>query len=102
MKYTRRVPVVLVMSCLCLVFITMPAYGYVDPNATGLISQILTPLLIAAAASATFLRNAWDRCSPQCPGGSAEKPMISKSNFQTKIVSTWFRLIVPDLPRRST
>jgi len=44
------------MSCLCLVFITMPAYGYVDTNATGLISQILTPLLIAAAASATFLR----------------------------------------------
>ena len=40
----------------CLGVIAIPAYGYVDPNATGLISQILTPLLIAADASATFLR----------------------------------------------
>jgi len=44
------------MCVLCFVFLTIPAYGYVDPNAAGLISQILTPLLIAGAASVTFLR----------------------------------------------
>jgi hypothetical protein len=45
-----------IVSCLCLVFIATPAYGYIDPNASGLISQILTPLLIVGAASITFLR----------------------------------------------
>jgi hypothetical protein len=34
----------------------MPAYGYADPNTVGLISQVLTPLLITAGACATFLR----------------------------------------------
>jgi hypothetical protein len=29
---------------------------YIDPNASGLVSQILTPLLVVAAAGATFLR----------------------------------------------
>ena len=29
---------------------------YIDPNASGLISQIVTPLLVVAAASVTFLR----------------------------------------------
>jgi hypothetical protein len=56
MKYCPMVPTTLVACCLCLFFITAPAYGYVDPNATGLISQILTPLLIVAATSLTFLR----------------------------------------------
>ena len=37
-------------------FVATPAYAYIDPNAAGLISQIVTPLLIAAAAAATFLR----------------------------------------------
>ena len=33
-----------------------PAFGYVDPNATGLLTQMLTPLLIVTTAGATFLR----------------------------------------------
>jgi hypothetical protein len=45
-----------VVCCLSLVFITTPVYAYIDPNASGLISQILTPLLIVGAASITFLR----------------------------------------------
>jgi hypothetical protein len=39
-----------------LIFITIPAYGYTDPNTVGLISQILTPLVITAGATLTFLR----------------------------------------------
>lgn len=42
--------------CLCLVFITTPVYGYIDPNASGLISQILTPLLVLGATSIVFLK----------------------------------------------
>jgi hypothetical protein len=38
------------------VLITIPAYGYTDPNTVGLISQILTPLVITAGATLTFLR----------------------------------------------
>jgi hypothetical protein len=45
-----------VVACVCLISCAIPAYGYVDPNASGLISQILTPLLIAGAAGLTFLR----------------------------------------------
>jgi hypothetical protein len=45
-----------VVCTLCLVCIATPAYAYIDPNAAGLVSQILTPLLIAAAAGVTFLR----------------------------------------------
>ena len=56
MKHHRDVPIALVVALLCLLFITTPAYAYIDPNAAGLISQILTPLLIAGAAAATFLR----------------------------------------------
>ncbi len=56
MKRCRKVPLALVLCCLCLVFIATPAYAYIDPNAAGLVSQIVTPLLIAAAAAATFLR----------------------------------------------
>ena len=56
MKYRRNVPIALVVAGLCVVFVATPAYAYIDPNAAGLISQILTPLLIAAAAAATFLR----------------------------------------------
>ena len=56
MKYSQKVPVAIVVVCLCLVFVTTPAYAYIDPNAAGLVSQIITPLLIAGAAAATFLR----------------------------------------------
>jgi|HubBroStandDraft_4_1064222.scaffolds.fasta_scaffold555583_2 hypothetical protein len=36
--------------------LTMPAYAYIDPNAQGLLTQILTPLLIILATALTFLR----------------------------------------------
>ncbi len=52
----RKFPRAFVVSFLCFVFITVPAYGYADPNTVGLVSQILTPLLIIAGASVTFLR----------------------------------------------
>ncbi len=56
MKYSRKVSIAFLVCCLCFVFITIPAYGYTDPNTVGLLSQILTPLLITAGACLTFLR----------------------------------------------
>jgi len=56
MKHHRNVSIALVAAVLCLVFVTTPAYAYIDPNAAGLVSQILTPLLVAAAAGLTFFR----------------------------------------------
>jgi hypothetical protein len=56
MRHDRKVPVVLVFCSLCVVFTAIPAHAYIDPNAAGLASQILTPLFIAGAAAATFLR----------------------------------------------
>lgn len=38
------------------VLVALPAYAYIDPNAAGLLSQIITPLLVAAAAGVTFFR----------------------------------------------
>lgn len=45
-----------VMCFLGFLLIASPAYAYADPNTVGLLSQILTPLLIIAGASVTFLR----------------------------------------------
>jgi hypothetical protein len=56
MKSSRNILVALVVGCMCIGFIAIPAYGYIDPNAAGLVSQILTPLLVAAAAGFTFFR----------------------------------------------
>lgn len=56
MRYHRSIPTVFVVSALCLVFVATPAYAYTDPNAVGLASQILTPVLIAVSAGLTFLR----------------------------------------------
>jgi hypothetical protein len=56
MKGRRNFPTAFAVGCLCLIFITIPAYGYTDPNTVGLLSQILTPLLITAGACLTFLR----------------------------------------------
>jgi amino acid permease len=47
---------VLLVCCLCVLCFLTPAYAYIDPNAAGLVSQILTPLLIAAAAIFAFFR----------------------------------------------
>ena len=57
MKY--RVPAALVVCAFCALFLlstTTPAYAYTDPNAVGLASQIITPLLIMLSAAAAFLR----------------------------------------------
>ena len=57
MKY--RVPTAVALCALCallLVTFTTPAYAYGDPNAVGLASQIITPLLIMLSAGAAFLR----------------------------------------------
>jgi hypothetical protein len=51
-----KIPASLVACAICLLIFALPAQAYVDPNAAGLISQILTPLLVAVAASLTFLR----------------------------------------------
>ncbi len=56
MTYQRKSLAAVGLCVLCLLFVATPAYAYVDPNAAGLISQIITPLLIAAAAGLTFLR----------------------------------------------
>ena len=56
MKHHWKFPTAGVVCLLCTVFVTIPAYAYVDPNAAGLVSQILTPLLIASGAGATFFR----------------------------------------------
>lgn len=53
MKQFRYIATV---ALLCVLLLSLPAYGYVDPNAAGAISQILTPLLILGAAGLTFLR----------------------------------------------
>lgn len=45
-----------VMCLLCVLVIAMPAYAYIDPNAAGLLSQIITPMLVAAAAGYAFFR----------------------------------------------
>lgn len=56
MQVQRKFPTAVVLFVLCLVFIATPAYAYIDPNAAGLLSQIITPLLVVVAAAATFLR----------------------------------------------
>jgi len=56
MKSHSKFPIAILACLLCLVLLTVPAYGYADPNTVGLLSQVLTPLLITAGACATFLR----------------------------------------------
>lgn len=56
MKSSRRVPAIVVVCSVCVLLIASPAYAYIDPNAAGLLSQIITPLLVAAAAGFTFFR----------------------------------------------
>ena len=56
MGTNRKGATTLALCCLPVLLIAIPAYGYIDPNAAGLASQILTPLLIAGAAAFTFFR----------------------------------------------
>jgi hypothetical protein len=55
MRNKRKVSIAIIVG-LCFVVATAPAYGYADPNTVGLLSQVLTPLLITAGACVTFLR----------------------------------------------
>jgi cytochrome bd-type quinol oxidase subunit 2 len=45
-----------VFSLLLLATFTAPAYAYADPNAGGLLFQLLTPFLALAAAGLAFAR----------------------------------------------
>jgi hypothetical protein len=54
--YSRNIRTSAVVCFLFILLITAPAWAYIDPNAAGLVSQILTPLLIAAGAALTFFR----------------------------------------------
>jgi hypothetical protein len=59
MRFCRNVAFavgVCALCALCLVAFATPAYAYTDPNAVGLASQIITPLLIMLSAAATFMR----------------------------------------------
>ena len=56
MSYHRKSAGALLFGGLCLNLVTVPTYGYADPNTVGLISQVLTPLLVIAGACFTFLR----------------------------------------------
>jgi hypothetical protein len=56
MKRHRSFLPTLLVCLLCVIAIASPAYAYIDPNAAGLVSQIITPLLVAAAAAFTFFR----------------------------------------------
>lgn len=56
MKHHRNIRITFVTAVLCLLLVTTPAYAYIDPNAAGLVSQIITPVIVAAAAGFTFFR----------------------------------------------
>lgn len=54
---TYRSFAALALGCfLCVLLFVRPVYAYIDPNAAGLVSQILTPILVFAAAGVTFFR----------------------------------------------
>jgi hypothetical protein len=55
MKYRQNVSTGIVTGILCIIFVALPAYGYIDANA-GLVSQGLTPLLVAAGVGLTVFR----------------------------------------------
>lgn len=56
MRKARKFPAVCVLCCCCVILFTLPAYGYADPNTVGLLSQMLTPLLLMGAAAFTVSR----------------------------------------------
>jgi hypothetical protein len=56
MTFSRSALFSVVLCALIVLFVALPAHAYIDPNAAGLLSQIITPLLVAAAAGLTFFR----------------------------------------------
>ena len=47
---------VIIITIITLLGITTPAYAYIDPNAGGLLFQILTPLFAILAVALTTAR----------------------------------------------
>jgi len=56
MSLSRNALAGIFVCALVVLLIALPAHAYIDPNAAGLLSQIITPLLVAAAAGLTFFR----------------------------------------------
>ena len=56
MNMSRNTLTVVIFCAVVVLFVALPAHAYIDPNAAGLLSQIITPLLVAAAAGLTFFR----------------------------------------------
>jgi len=56
MNMSRNTATVVIFCAVVVLFVALPAHAYIDPNAAGLLSQIITPLLVAAAAGLTFFR----------------------------------------------
>jgi len=56
MRNSQNIRIALVILALSFLLLATPAYAYSDPNAIGLASQIITPLLIFVSAGAAFLR----------------------------------------------
>lgn len=78
---------------LCVLLITVPAYGYIFPNAAGLLSPILILLLVAAAAAFTLFRKQVGPHSRVCRSVCAAEPMSREPDFLSTIKALWFRLI---------
>jgi hypothetical protein len=56
MSPRENTPKILLFSVFFVLIVATPAWAYVDPNATGLISQLAAPVLLVAATALTFLR----------------------------------------------
>lgn len=56
MKLSRKTAIFGAFCASVVLLMSVPAYAYIDPNAAGLLSQIITPLLVVAAAGLTFFR----------------------------------------------
>ena len=56
MKSLRAIASCVFACGVCVLLLERPAHAYIDPNAAGLLSQIITPLLVAVAAAVTFFR----------------------------------------------
>lgn len=56
MRSPGNVLIGVVLYVSLVLFMSLTAYAYIDPNAAGLISQVLTRLLVAATAGVTFFR----------------------------------------------
>jgi hypothetical protein len=56
MKPRQKIGGLALLLVLYVLMLPKPAYAYIDPNATNLLTQSLTPLLVVAVTAMTFLR----------------------------------------------